>query len=112
MTKLMGLLCCILCQKAGEDLDPMLLEYQYMQPVWSYFLQKFGIQIAGQRTIRTRLEEFLLHPPLKEKGWILQFAGVCAVVWDTCRERNKRVFRGLEKNPYGIWSLVRFHVSI
>ena len=33
------------------------------------------------------------------------------MIWDLWGERNDRVFRGRDKDPYKIRSLVRFHVS-
>ena len=32
-------------------------------------------------------------------------------LWDIQGEKNKRVFRGYEKDPYEVWFLARFHTS-
>lgn len=50
------------------------------------------LKLPCQRDVRKTIKEFLLHPPFKEKGWFLWFAGVCFIVryfW----ERNNRVQR-------------------
>lgn len=65
---------------------------------------------AHQRDIRLMIEQFLLHPPFKEKSH-LWFQEVCALLWDW-GERNNRVFRGVDRDPNEVWSLVRFHVSL
>ena len=82
-----------------EDLDHFFWECQYEWFVWSSFLREFSF--AGQRSVRTTIEEFLLHPPFKEKGHFLRFARVGVVIWDIFDERNERndlVFTGKEKN--------------
>lgn len=55
--------------------------------------------------------EFLLHPPFREKGQFLRLTGVCAILRDL-GVRNNHVFRGLERDPSELWSLVKFHVSL
>ena len=37
ITSLVGPFCCLLCQKAEEDLDHLIWDYQYVQTVWSSF---------------------------------------------------------------------------
>ena len=46
-----------------EDLDKLFWGFQYVWAAWCFFLQKFGISYAVQRTFN----EFLLHMPFKEK---------------------------------------------
>ncbi|TYK29954.1 reverse transcriptase [Cucumis melo var. makuwa] len=52
--------CCILCRKAKEDLDHLLWDCQYARAVWGSFLQEFDVRLAGLRTVRKTIEEFLL----------------------------------------------------
>lgn len=57
------------------------------------------------------IKEFLLNPPFGERGWFLCRACVCAIMWVLWDERNRRVFRAVEREARDIWSLVCFHVS-
>nr|ADN33690.1 SIL1 [Cucumis melo subsp. melo] len=52
------------------------------------------VSFAGLHSIRAMIEEFLLHPPSRDKGVFLWLAEVCAVVWYIWGERNDRVFWG------------------
>ncbi|TYK23653.1 SIL1 [Cucumis melo var. makuwa] len=61
----------------------------------------------GQREVHLVIGEFLLRLPLREKGCFLWCVGVCAVIWNLWGERNNRVFRGVEREPCEVWSLVR-----
>ena len=63
------------------------------------FLQEFDVSIVGQRDIRATIEEFILHPPFREKGRFLWLAGVWVVVWDIWGKRNDTVFRGRDRDP-------------
>ncbi|KAA0052767.1 hypothetical protein E5676_scaffold1856G00150 [Cucumis melo var. makuwa] len=53
--------CCMLCRKAEEDLDHLFWDRHYAQAVWSSFLQVLGVSFAGSRSVRAKIEEFLLH---------------------------------------------------
>lgn len=80
MTLLVGPFSCFLCQKAKEDLDNLFWDCQHERAVWNSFLQEFDSIFVGQRSVRVTIEEFLLHPPFREKWCILWLAGVCAVI--------------------------------
>lgn len=43
-------------------------------------MQKFDIQIVGQRDIQAMIGEFLVHPPLRERPFVVVCWGVCCVV--------------------------------
>ena len=68
--------------------------------------------LTRQKDVRLMIREYLLHLPFKEKGRFLLWADVCAVLWGLWGERKNRVFRGVERDPREVWSLVRFHVSL
>ncbi|TYK04295.1 serine/threonine-protein phosphatase 4 regulatory subunit 3-like isoform X2 [Cucumis melo var. makuwa] len=70
-TLFVGPFCCMLCQKAEEDLDHLFCDCQYARAVWSSFLQKSGVSFAGSRSVRVTIEEFLLHLSFKdERGFL------------------------------------------
>lgn len=56
------------------------------------------------------MEEFLFHPPFRERSFV-GFARVWNV-FEKFGERDNRMFRGLDKDPSEVWSLVRFRVSL
>lgn len=58
------------------------------------------------------IEEFSSICLLGRRVVFLWMAGVCAIFWVSWDERNSRVFRGVERNPREIWSLVCFPVSL
>ena len=90
-TSLIGLFCFLLCWMAEEDLDHLFWDCHFATSVWCSFLREFGVSFVGLRSVRATNEEFLLHPPLNEKGGFLWHAGVCAIIWDICSERNDSV---------------------
>lgn len=97
---LVGPFCCIMCQKTEEDLDHLLWDCQYTRDVWSYFFfQEFDVSFAAKGTSVLRLRSsFSIY--LLERDPFLWFAGVCTMIWDLWGERNDRLFRGRNKNPY------------
>lgn len=46
-----------------------------------FFLQEFGVSYAGLWSIHVMIEEFLLHPPFRERGSFLWLVAV-HVLWD------------------------------
>ena len=81
-TLLVSLFSCMPCQKVEEDLDHLFWNCQYARALWSSFLQELGVNIAGSRSVRAMIEEFLLHLPFNDKGSFLWVARVCAISWD------------------------------
>ena len=57
------------------------------------------------------IEKFLLNLPCGERGRFLWRACVCAILWVLWNERNRRVFRGLEKGSKEIWLVLPYRVS-
>ena len=37
---------------------------------------------------------------------------MCAILWVVWGEENNRVFKGVERDPGEIWSLMRYHDSL
>lgn len=72
----------------------------------------FGFLLARQRDANAMIEKFLLNPLHGEKGCFLWFTGVCAILSVLWGERNSRIFRGVDKDPSEVWSLVHSHVSL
>lgn len=97
-----GLLCCLLCQMAKEDLDHPFWDFHFVRLVWCSFLLEFGVNFVCLRSVRVTIEEFLLHPPFSEKGGLLWRTRVCTILWG---ERNVTVFRGKERGivRFGRW---------
>ena len=58
------------------------------------------------------IEECLLNPPVREKGWFLWLVEMCAVLWVLWGEWNSKVFRGVERDSRDYWSFVCFHASL
>lgn len=57
------------------------------------------------------IKEFLLHLIVKEKCRFLWDARVSYLV-GYLGKRNIRVFRGVERDPSEVWSLMRFQISL
>ena len=94
---------CFLCREVEEDLDNLFWNCQHVHAMWNSFLQDFDFNFVGQRSARAMIEEFLHHPPFREKWCILWLVGVCAMIWDVWGERNDRVFSSRERR-----TIVRF----
>lgn len=77
-TLLAGVFCCMLCRKAKEDLDHLFWNRHYAQAVWNSFLQEFGVSFGGSQSVRAMIEEFLLHPPFKDK-WVFHGLSRCVL---------------------------------
>lgn len=68
------------------------------------YFDVFGFQVAKHRGCREMIEEFLLRIHFRE--------GILVADGDLQGERNGRIFRGAERIPNDVWSVVRFYVSL
>ena len=109
---LVGPFCCILCQKAEENLDHLLWHCELASPIQDDFLETFGLSYALYRDVRGIIEENLLNLPCGERSRFLWHACVCAILWVLWDERNRRVFRGVEREVGETWSVIPYHISL
>lgn len=68
--------------------------------VRSDFFETFGVLLLWHRKICDMIGEFFLYLPIREKGWFLWLAQVCAIMWDLWGEQNNCMFKGLERVGY------------
>lgn len=103
---LVGPFCCIHCRKVEEDLDYLLWGCEFVRSIWNCFFQEFGFMLVS-------CFDRGVPPPSASLGRRVAFFGRCGcILWVLWRERNKRVYRGLEKDPSIAWSLVKCYVPL
>lgn len=98
--------------EGGRKLGPYSLELSVREICVGFFLLAFRFLLARHKDTSVMIKEFLLHPSFCEKGQFFLCFGVCITFWVLWGKWNNRVFRGLERDPSDVWSLVRYYVSL
>lgn len=95
-----------------EDLDHFLWRCDFAYSIWNIFFKAFGVSIAYClfRGTRDIIEEFLLHPPFREKGQFLWLARICAIMCNLWGKMYNRVFEGLERELEDVELLLGFTI--
>lgn len=78
-TSLVGSFCCLLCQKAEQNLDHLLLGLSICVGCVVLFSTRVWYELCQHRSVCTITEEFLLHPPFRERLFFVA-ARVCATI--------------------------------
>lgn len=96
---------CILCQGWGRA-EHILCRCELVSLVWDSLFQTFCTMVTQHKDVGALLENSLFKLPHGEKGHFLWLARVCAILWVVWNEWKNRVFRGVERVPSKIWSLL------
>lgn len=102
---------CVLCEKAEEDVDHLLLNCEFAREAWLFGLQRLN----WKGPMIGNLSEWLESWPVLGKPSI--FAAIwkilpSTILWELWKERNRRVFEGKAENRKRFYQIGEGHFRI
>ncbi|XP_057839274.1 uncharacterized protein LOC131049246 [Cryptomeria japonica] len=88
---------CVLCEKAEEDVDHLLLNCEFAQEAWLFGLQRLNWKGPMAGNLCDWLDSWLVSgkPSTFATVWKILPS---IVLWELWKERNRRVFEGKAEN--------------
>ncbi|XP_059075024.1 uncharacterized protein LOC131875037 [Cryptomeria japonica] len=88
---------CIMCKKAEESLDHLLLQCEKAQTIWSFLLGKLGWMAPLPNTVLDLFSSWNI-PSRRSVFSSLWIVVPSLVIWEIWKERNRRLFQEKEKS--------------
>lgn len=99
---------CVFCYTDSESVDHLFRHYQFVQPIWSFFLRLFGLlELPSFMVDVWGSWWFKLRPCIRA----LEGAIVKVVVWHVWLARNDCMFNAVSLSPHSVVSKVA-HILI
>ncbi|XP_059070479.1 uncharacterized protein LOC131860126 [Cryptomeria japonica] len=101
---------CVMCKKADESLDHLLLQCEEAQMVWNFLLGKLGWQTPLPNSVFELLSSWNIqsHISVFSSVWLV---APSLVVWEIWKERNRRIFQEKEESSASLLSRVEREIS-
>ncbi|CAL5391723.1 unnamed protein product [Camellia sinensis] len=103
--------CCVFCKEVEETINHVLLHCPFVWLIWSYFVRGWGLQWASPGSVQSILQWWsgCRMGQLEKKLWsVIPYA----IFWSIWKQRNDRVFNGVEPNFVVMCETIKVRIAL